>query len=160
MECVICYEGTNNKTECNHVICKICMDMLEKQNCPYCRQDIKLWKEVRLPFYYFVRLFNDHYKNNKIYESLKVGTEYEDILDDRYYYCFEEKYQNCSWTTNYNQSIKLRIYNVVKEVDYTRVEFNTIGIESSIRNRYYFNFYNQYLNMDPYLKKWIKINLN
>ena len=159
MDCIVCYEKTENQTKCNHFVCKMCLDNFSKQECPYCRQEIEIWKEVKFPFYYFVKLFNDHYRKNPIYEKLKVGIEYNGIFCSDIYYVFDEKYANCSWTNNYNQAVKLRIYNIIKSKKFTRIEFNTLGLDS-VRNRYFFNFYNDFVEMDPYLKKWTEKNLN
>ncbi len=37
-ECSICYELTNNKTNCNHDVCLICLKKINK--CPLCRIDL------------------------------------------------------------------------------------------------------------------------
>src|ERR1700680_4737003 len=35
VECCVCYEDTNNRTKCNHVVCKDCIKKVEL--CPMCR---------------------------------------------------------------------------------------------------------------------------
>lgn len=39
-ECVVCYENTNIVTQCNHHLCTLCCDKLNKKICPYCRENL------------------------------------------------------------------------------------------------------------------------
>ena len=160
MECVICYEKTDTRTTCNHSLCLLCSYQLEKNECPYCRTELSLWKEVKIPFYFFVKLFDEYYKANSIYMDMKIGIEYEGILDDKYYYVFEEKYENCSYTTNYNEAIKIRMYNICQYKNITRIEFNTIGLDQNKKNRFFYNFHHGFIKQYPYLEEWIQKNLN
>lgn len=160
MDCVICYNITDNKTECNHSVCKECIHKLKKQECPYCRKKIKTWeyKNIKLPFYYFVHLFHENYRQNSIYQDLKVGIEYEDIISDTIYYVFEEKYNNCCWTTNYNGSITLQIYNIWDLPNSKkRIEFRTLGLDND--NIIHFHTFHRVENYDTYMKRWILCNL-
>ena len=159
MECVICYEKTNTRTTCNHFLCNLCSYQLEKNECPYCRAELLLWKDVKIPFYFFVKLFDEYYKNNNIYKDLKDGIEYEGILDDKYYYVFEKKYENCSYSSNYNGAIGIRIYNVIYCKKFIRIEFNTIGLDQNKKNRFFYNFYDTFTQQYPYLEEWICKNL-
>ncbi len=160
MECVICYEKTDTRTICNHFLCNLCSYQLEKNECPYCRRELLLWKNVKIPFYFFVKLFDEYYKANSIYMDMKRGIEYEGILDDKYYYVFEEKYENCSYTTNYNEAIEIRIYNICHYKNITRIEFNTIGLDQNKKNRFFYNFHHGFIKQYPYLEEWIQTNLN
>lgn len=160
MECVICYKKTDTKTICNHPLCLLCSYQLEKNECPYCRRKLLLWKNVKIPFYFFVKLFDEHYKANKIYIDMKNGIEYEGILDNKYYYVFEEKYENCSYTTNYNEAIQIRLYNIYHYKNFTRIEFNTIGLDHNKKNRFFYNFHHGFTKQYPYLEEWILTNLN
>lgn len=36
-ECVVCYDDTNKKTKCNHLLCNVCMKKV-KNICPCCRR--------------------------------------------------------------------------------------------------------------------------
>lgn len=157
MECVICYEKTQTKTDCNHRLCSLCIYQLEKNECPYCRTKLSLWKNVKIPFYFFVKLFDELYKDNIIYKDLKDGIAYDGILDDKYYYVFEEKYAQSS---NYNEAIEIRIYNILKTKKFTRMEFNTVGLDQNKRNRFFYNFHNYVAPQFPYLEQWINKNLN
>ena len=41
-ECVICYNKTDNKLRCNHIVCQKCEQKLNKNNkiiCPLCRKE-------------------------------------------------------------------------------------------------------------------------
>lgn len=46
MECPVCYETVNTnivqKLECNHSLCKICLDRLRTPCCPLCRANITI----------------------------------------------------------------------------------------------------------------------
>ena len=39
-ECVVCYDNTKHKTNCNYYVCTNCTDdmLINKELCPYCRQ--------------------------------------------------------------------------------------------------------------------------
>ena len=161
-QCIVCYNPTQEKTECNHLLCKDCKSKLKKEECPYCRQKIKTWdsKLVKIPFYHFVKLFHDYYnKSNGIYRNLFIGLEYEDILCDKIYYVFDEEYNNCTWTENYNCAITLKIYNIWNlENNRIRMEFTTEGLDDhrSIRHFFIFTPSNIY---DPYLQGWVRKHL-
>ena len=159
MDCVVCYEKTENKTKCGHLVCEVCLQNLEKQECPYCRSEIQLWRVVKLPFYYFVKLFDEYYRRSQLYRELRVGIEYEGILNSDFYYVFEEQHRDCTWTTNYNEAIYLRIYNVTREKRFTRMEFNTVGLDENKRNRFFYNFFDEMIEYDVYLKSWVNRNL-
>jgi len=161
-ECMVCYHPTEDKTECNHILCNGCKGSLKKEECPYCRQQIKTWeyKFVKIPFYHFVQLFHEYYhKSSEIYRNLFVGIEYKDILCDKIYYVFDEEYSNCTWTENYNSAITLKIYNIWKlEHGNIRIEFTTEGLDNhrSIRHFFIFKPSNIY---DPYLQGWVRRHL-
>ena len=158
-ECMVCYEPTEDRTECNHILCNGCKSTLKKEECPYCRQKIRTWdsKLIKIPFYHFVNLFHDYYnKSNAIYRNLFIGIEYEDILCDKIYYVFEEEYDNCTWTENYNCAITLKIYNIWKlERGRIRIEFTTEGLDNDQNIRHYYIFQPN-LIYDPYLQGWIR----
>lgn len=40
IECCVCYENTRRVTLCGHALCESCVTQLQKQYCPYCRQNI------------------------------------------------------------------------------------------------------------------------
>ena len=161
-ECIVCYERTEKKTECNHSVCDNCIKKLKKEECPYCRQKIRTWKHkyIKIPFYYFVKLFHDYYnKSSGIYRNLFIGIEYENILCDKIYYVFDEEYSNCTWTQNYNCAITLKLYNIwYLERGNIRIEFTTEGLDDnrSIRHFFIFKPNNIY---DPYLQAWVRKHL-
>lgn len=161
-ECMVCYEPTEDRTECNHILCNGCKGTLKKEECPYCRQKIRTWdsKFVKIPFYHFVKLFHDYYhKSSEIYRNLFVGIEYEDILCDKIYYVFDEEYNNCSWTENYNGAITLKIYNIWKlEHGNIRIEFTTEGLDNHRSIRHFFIFKPSTI-YDPYLQGWVRKHL-
>lgn len=39
-ECVVCYEGCNTTTTCNHRLCNLCLRKLKIVICPYCRREL------------------------------------------------------------------------------------------------------------------------
>ena len=44
-ECVICYNKTENKLRCNHIVCSKCEQKINHNNiikCPYCRKEFVL----------------------------------------------------------------------------------------------------------------------
>lgn len=162
-DCIVCYNPTNDKTECNHILCNGCKSNLKKEECPYCRQKIRTWdfKLVKLPFYHFVKLFHDYYnKTNGIYRNLHTGIEYKDILCDKIYYVFDEEYNNCTWTENYNCAITLKIYNIWKlERGNIRIEFTTEGLDDNRNIKHYFIFKSSNI-FDPYLQGWVRRHLS
>lgn len=74
-ECCICYENNvspNKKLKCDHAICQNCTSNLEKLECPYCRQKIKIDEG------YMTKQINDEIKNKILKE--KQITELVDKL--------------------------------------------------------------------------------
>eukprot|EP00929_Paragymnodinium_shiwhaense_P063092 TRINITY_DN31540_c0_g2_i2.p1 TRINITY_DN31540_c0_g2~~TRINITY_DN31540_c0_g2_i2.p1 ORF type:complete len:385 (+),score=51.02 TRINITY_DN31540_c0_g2_i2:103-1257(+) len=40
-ECCVCYAGTADKTRCKHPLCKYCLPLLPRPECPLCRQELQ-----------------------------------------------------------------------------------------------------------------------
>lgn len=157
-ECVVCFEETNLKTPCQHFLCHDCKIKLVKSECPCCRQKIKTWeyKDFKMPFYFFEKIFHDYYKKNVSFYHLKIGIENDEILSDEMYYYFHNEYANCTWTENYEKSITIRVYSIDKFEKYLRIGFRTLGLDSE-NSRMFYNclFEHPIDGMDSFLW-WIK----
>ena len=51
-ECVVCFENTNYKTKCNHILCLDCLNKIKKNNnlsltCPICREGIYKYNKCK-----------------------------------------------------------------------------------------------------------------
>ena len=130
-ECIVCFETTTDKTECGHFLCDSCCFQLQKSECPYCRSYIKTWKfkDITVPFYYFVKWFHSIYKKNSVYRSLKIGVENPEILQENTEYIFVNEFAECNWTENYDKVIFIRIFDVKKNADAVQIQFCTPGID-------------------------------
>ncbi len=62
-DCCVCFEKTDQKTECDHEVCKKCLMKIDK--CPLCREDI------------FYRI---HKKNKRIMD--RILNKYGDFVKD------------------------------------------------------------------------------
>ena len=80
MECIVCFEETKDKTNCNHSLCKECKGKLITMKCPYCRQELENSLEIIIAFSHFVYLFDSFYKNNYYYNKLKEGIDLNSII--------------------------------------------------------------------------------
>ncbi len=141
MDCIVCYEPTNCRTPCHHVLCDGCKAALSKDECPYCRQLLfrKGYKDMEVPFYFFVKWFSDHYKKNGLFELLQMGIHDDRVLHENTMYFFPNEFANCTWTENYEKTITVRVF-TVKEVknDELRVMFQTLGLDDT-RTRQFCN---------------------
>ena len=107
-DCVVCLEPTGTKTKCHHFLCTDCQSQLTKQECPYCRQPLKIVHEIKISFYDFVFLFREFYKTNTVFCQLLAGIDvhslistdelfYQPQIDDFYdkgitiQYCYDSK---------------------------------------------------------------------
>ena len=155
-ECVVCFEKTIHITECGHFVCKSCRSQLQKSECPYCRKYIKTWnyKDIDIPFYYFVKWFDSIYKKNSRYNSLKVGIEDPEILHDNMEYIFFNEFAECSWTENYEKVISLRIFNVTTYSETIRIDFCVPGVDSK-KESYDCSYHPLYSGMEN-LYWWVK----
>lgn len=136
--CVVCMEQTLDKTACNHTLCKSCMVRLPTETCPYCRQYIKTWEyeDIALPFYYFTEILYEYYRKNSTYHLLKVGIEIPNILSHNTQFVFHNPYGNCPFTENYEKTITIRCFNIEKNGNKIRVEFETPGLDKNSRHFY------------------------
>ena len=72
MECCICYETPKPNTcifttSCNHVLCLSCLIKINKDTCPYCRQELKdIPEEIK-----------------KLLKNNKPHSKYVHLIDER-----------------------------------------------------------------------------
>ena len=74
-DCVVCYEPTNDHTDCQHFLCRNCATNLWKRQCPYCRKNFTT--TIKMAWQHFLYLFDAYYRRNAVYQRVKAG---EDII--------------------------------------------------------------------------------
>lgn len=104
MECIVCFEETMEKTECNHSLCNECKGKLIIMKCPYCRQELYESFEIIIAFSHFVYLFDSFYKENHQYQQLKQGIDLKSVITKEILFYIEE-------IDNFDdKGIRLKIY--------------------------------------------------
>lgn len=158
MECVVCFEPTEVQTECKHFLCHPCQNSLQKAECPYCRQVIRVWdhQDIKMPFYYFTEVCYEHYRKNVTYHCLKIGSEIPDVLSENNCFIFHNPFHNCPFTENYEKLITVRIFNLTINHRGIKIEFQTRGLDDE-RNRHYMTIRHGEHNSN-WLAYWVRQN--
>lgn len=79
-DCVVCYEITSNRTDCQHFLCHECTTNLVKRECPYCRKAFRTI--IKMAWSHFCHLFGKYYRDNSKYQNLKLGIDEDCVLSD------------------------------------------------------------------------------
>ena len=142
-DCVVCFEKTKSRTACNHVLCMSCQTQLIKPECPYCRQSIAPPRKITMAFSEFSFLFHRFYRNNPIFNNLKIGKDNHSLFtyNTLFYLQEQQTFDDCG--------IEIEIYKIRKERSYhssvTIVEFKTKGLDhvKSIPHEYRYSPFSQ-----------------
>lgn len=147
MECIVCFEETEEKTECNHCLCKECKGKLTIMKCPYCRQELENSFEIIIAFYHFVYLFDSFYKENHRYQQLKQGIDFIIIKDILFYIKEIDDFDD--------KGIRLKIY----KHSYTfhnsigSILFSTPDLDEEKKEYRYFTFQKKGIMLENYFNE-------
>jgi hypothetical protein len=47
LECCICLEDTEDKIDCNHILCRQCYQKFQLKDCPICFRKIEIFKKKK-----------------------------------------------------------------------------------------------------------------
>ena len=150
MECVICYEETNEKTRCNHSLCLNCKTKLKKNECPYCREElISSSFKIQMAFSHFVYLFGDRFKDNKYYNDLKQGIDRKGLLKSDILFYIEE-------TDSFDDRgiiIKIGKQEYLDSYSIGNIYYRVPGLDNIERNFQYFLCHKKGIILENYFDK-------
>ena len=149
MECIVCFEETEEKTECNHSLCNECKEKIIIKKCPYCRQELEYSYEIIIAFSHFVYLFNSFYKDNYYYQQLKKGIDLKSVITKDILFYIEE-------IDDFDEKgIRLKIY----KHSYTfhnsirSILFSTPNLDEEKKEYRYFTFQKRGIILENYFNE-------
>jgi hypothetical protein len=105
-ECSICFELTNNKTNCNHDVCLDCEKKINK--CPLCRRDLNLLKRNLSPT-----------------ETISPAILNVNYIINQFYIFPEVMYSSFDYETRMRiDDLHMQLYEVIQETVHSRLGTN------------------------------------
>lgn len=148
-ECIVCFEETDIKTECNHSLCKDCKEKLKTMKCPYCQQELENSYEIIIAFYHFISLFDSFYQENPIYQNLKKGIDFKSIITTELLFYIEEK-------DNFDDRgirVKIHKHSYINNYSKGRIIFSVPGLNDKKKDFHYFTFSKKGIMLENYFNE-------